>query len=123
MLFAAPTTFDKWFSRKLMSIVSFAVSFLERSNIEDGKSEWKSQGHYSGIFIGWYTRNLLLITQIYNGAYLCNQTQKSTEYHIYVTFKEFPKTRMSPEIKKLKSAGVSVICLGHFKENEISSPH
>lgn len=74
-------------------------------------------------FLSWYTSNWLLLTQIYDGAYLCNQTQKSTEYHIYVTFKEFPKTRMSPEIKKLKSAGVSVICLGHFKENEISSPH
>lgn len=30
---------------------------------------------------------------------------------------------MSSDIPELKPAGVSVICLGHFKENKIGSPH
>lgn len=52
-----------------------------------------------------------------------SNTKKSAEYHIYVTCMEFPKRRMSPEVPELKSAGVSVTCLGHFKESEIDSPH
>lgn len=35
---------------------------------------------------------------------------------------EFPKKRMSLQIPDMKSAGVSVISLGHFKESEIGSP-